>query len=348
MSETETKPLVKSNLISPQTGKAMVKIGKRGQIDVQSLEGLQRLAWAFSESDIVRECYRASQKETINRQHAANCVIACRAALTLGIDPLMFLQHTYIVPNGGAIAIDGQIAIAVLNNSPTIKGRIRFLFTGDGKDRACKASVTDAKTGESHSYTVTWKDVVMNRWNREKSQWSTQPELMFRYRSALYLARTSFPDLLMGMRTIDEQDDIDASGGLQSGDEVPQDGMDEVVAEMGTVEETDGEKAALIVKAEKRADEMFAKPAEPEPKETATETDLQDEAANVQGDEPTVAQDEEGPFDDHPELVQDYIDTASEPGTDLDALATKARANIQLSGKQLESVLAAIKKRKET
>jgi hypothetical protein len=281
------KALVHSPLISPQTGQAMVKISERGTVAVQSLEGLKRLAWMFSESDIIRDCYRASKNEVLNRQHAANCAVACRAALTLGVDPLMFLQHTYVVPKGGAIAIDGQIAIAVMNNSPTIKGRIRFTFSGEGDSRNCQAAATDADTGEIYTYTVTWKDVVLNGWNREKklrdgsgslpSQWTTQPNLMFRYRSALYLARTSFPDLLMGMRTIDEDEDMQPTG-LQSGDTLPSDGLDDLVIDMAkgptTQEELEDEATAVLnAKAEKRVDDLFPPEAD------------NDEAADVQGDD---------------------------------------------------------------
>ena len=58
------------------------------------------------------------------------------------------------------------------------------------------------------------------------------------------------------------------------------------------------------------------------------EMDLHDEAADVQGD-------------DHPELLQDFLDEITKPGADLTELESKARRHVQLSSEQLEAILKA-------
>jgi hypothetical protein len=44
--------------------------------------------------------------------------------------------------------------------------------------------------------------------DKDGSKWKTMPELMLRYRSATFFGRLYAPELLMGMRTTEEADDI--------------------------------------------------------------------------------------------------------------------------------------------
>ena len=49
-------------------------------------------------------------------------------------------------------------------------------------------------------------------WTKKNgSKWKTMPELMLSYRAATFFGRMYCPDLLMGMQTADEVEDIQAS-----------------------------------------------------------------------------------------------------------------------------------------
>jgi len=56
---------------------------------------------------------------------------------------------------------------------------------------------------------VTWAMVEAEGWaSKAGSKWKSIPDLMFRYRSAMFLARLYCPEVLLGMHSVDELHDI--------------------------------------------------------------------------------------------------------------------------------------------
>lgn len=182
--------------------KADVEIDDRGQFRPRNLAALYRLGVMYSKSSLVPDHYR-------NRPE--DCAIGIQMAMRCGVDILTFLQSSYIVH--GKPGIEAKLAIALINASGQIKGRIRWKFDGAGKTRKCTAFATDALTGETLEQTIDWAMVEAEGWSKKSgNKWSTMPDVMFQYRSAMFLARMHFPDVLMGLRTVDELEDIGASG----------------------------------------------------------------------------------------------------------------------------------------
>lgn len=234
--------------------KALVTIGRGGEIAVGTLEGLWRLGNLFAKSNMVPKCYQ---------DNAADCAIAVHCAITMGVNIMSFLQNSYIVPGSGKPSLEGKLIIAILNNSPQIKGRVRFDFCFDPK--SCTASVVDAETGETHAYCLSWETVVANGWASKSGpgaqQWTTLWELRSSYRAATYLARLYYPDLLMGMQAADEVQD--ASAGPQSGDTLPRDDLDAMIIDMVNPEADDKKEEARLARVDRlkqavaRAEKMF-------------------------------------------------------------------------------------------
>lgn len=176
-----------------------VEIDDRLNFRPKTLAQLQRLARMYAESGLVPQHYTGN---------IANCAIGVQMALRCKVDILTFLQSSYIVH--GKPGIEAKLAIAMLNASGQIKGRIRFKLEGEGKNRKCTAYATDAGSGEEVSQTVDWATVEAEGWlSKSGSKWKTMPDLMFQYRSAMFLIRVYFPDVLMGMYSLDELDDIE-------------------------------------------------------------------------------------------------------------------------------------------
>ena len=76
-------------------------------------------------------------------------------------------------------------------------------------DLTCTAYATHHKTGTLGEATVSWRMVKAEGWiAKDGSKWKTMPEMMFRYRSAMFLARLFCPEVLMGMQTTDELEDV--------------------------------------------------------------------------------------------------------------------------------------------
>lgn len=174
-------------------------------LEASDLAGLWRLAGMYSRSTIVPEQYQGKPE---------NCLIALQMASRCRMDAFAFMQSSYIVH--GRPGIEGKLVIAMLNASGKIKGRVRYVFDGDGKKKSCTAMVTDKETGEEISLKLDWATVEAEGWCLDKptksggvvkSKWNTLTDQMFRYRSATFLVRSHYPEVMMGLQTTDELDD---------------------------------------------------------------------------------------------------------------------------------------------
>lgn len=182
---------------------AEVEFDGNGRIARANMAGLYRLAQAYARSQIVPEQYRGKPDD---------CFIACQMACRLKVDPMAYMQASYVVH--GRPGLEAKLAIGLLNTSGLIRGRIQYKNSGsiEKGDRQCTAYATDAATGEIVSATVTWKMVVGEGWiSKSGSKWKTMPDVMFVYRSAAFLIRQYYPEVLSGMPFADELEDISPS-----------------------------------------------------------------------------------------------------------------------------------------
>lgn len=190
-----------------------VEFDDKGKIVKANLAGLYRLAAAYSKSRIVPEHYQSKYKPSgeLIQDATPDCFIACQMALRLGIDPLAYMQASYIVH--GKPGIEAKLATALLNTSGKIKGRLRYKFEREkGKAVACTATALDAETGDEVSATVTWEMAVAEGWTTKTgSKWKTMPDVMFQYRAATILIRLYYSEVLMGIATVEELDDLPVS-----------------------------------------------------------------------------------------------------------------------------------------
>lgn len=180
-----------------------VEYNSDGSIQSFDLEGLWRLGKLYSQTSLVPEHYRGKP---------ADCAIAVQMAQRCRVDPMAFMQSSYIVH--GRPGIETKFAVAMLNRSGLIKGPIAHdEFEHNGK-KAMRCRVVCARTGEEIiGPAVTWDMVQSENWDKprgtQKSKWQTMPEMMLRYRSSIFLIRQYFPEVLLGMMTTDELEDID-------------------------------------------------------------------------------------------------------------------------------------------
>lgn len=170
-----------------------------GRITNASMGGLWRLATLYAASKIIPDHFR---------KEAENCFIAIQMAMRCNVEPFAFLQCCYVVH--GKPGIESKLAIAMLNRSGLISDRISYELAGEGMQRQCIASATVAGTGQKVTAKVTMKMAKDEGWyDKSGSKWKTLPDLMLQYRSAMFLIRTTFPEVLMGMQTREELADIE-------------------------------------------------------------------------------------------------------------------------------------------
>jgi len=207
-SELTTKP--DASEFPVYTGDSLARNKLAFLTDGAAFGHLWRVATGYSRSALVPEAFRGKKDD---------CFIACQLAMRLNVDPFMLMQSMYIVH--GRPGFEAKLAIALLNSSGKIKGTVKTQFTGTGDDYGCRAWCIDADTGERvDGPKVDWKMVKGEGWNKDKalrngggvqkSKWNTMPDLMFVYRASAFLIRSNYPEVLMGMSTAEELEDVAA------------------------------------------------------------------------------------------------------------------------------------------
>ena len=161
----------------------------------------QREATALASSDLVPKEFRGN---------IPNCLIALNLAKRIKADPLMVLQNLDVIH--GRPAFRATFLIACLNQCGRFTP-LRYRFTGEGDDKTCVAYANDLVTGEEYEGPpVSIAMAKAEGWaTKAGSKWRTLPDLMLRYRAAAFFARTTAPEVAMGLYTSDELHDIDVT-----------------------------------------------------------------------------------------------------------------------------------------
>ncbi|MBR4832771.1 MAG: recombinase RecT [Thermoguttaceae bacterium] len=193
---------------------------------MRSYQDYYQFAQALAASRSIPEAF---QKNT------GDCLIALDLAARLGISPLTVFQHLYIV--SGKPAFSAQFCVALVNGSGKFS-RITFAEGQDGhatvktKERDgwdaqnkrykyktathsvenlyCEACFTELATGQKFSSgRIDLRFADKNGWfDKADSKWAVMPKQMLRYRAAALLIRTYAPELVLGLHTVEEAEDV--------------------------------------------------------------------------------------------------------------------------------------------
>ncbi len=168
---------------------------------IAGFEALQRMALMFTRSSIVPRSFSGEG-------NVGNAVIAMDMALRMHANPLMVMQNLYVVH--GSPAWSAKFLIATLNQSGRFSA-LRYVFQGqEGTDTwGCRACATELATGERlEGPLVTIGLARKEGWfNKPGSKWHTMPEQMLRYRAAAWFVNVYAPEIAMGLRTAEEEQD---------------------------------------------------------------------------------------------------------------------------------------------
>lgn len=217
-------------------------------LDTARFEQVWRVASMFSRSNIVPAQFQGKPE---------NCMISIAMAARMNVDPMMMLQNSYIVH--GRPGIEAKLAIALVNKSGLFTGPIQYKMggtrydaKGEGEPRSCTAYATLVSTGEKVEETVDMDMAHKMGWvSKKDSMWLRMPDQMLKYRSAMFFARLYCPEVLMGMQTIDELQEMSPQSKDISADTVdlrktaaePQDGFQEQSDSETTDQATETETA---------------------------------------------------------------------------------------------------------
>ena len=230
-----SREIIEAPVISPGFG------------SLQSFELLQRTARVLSSSTLVPAAYRSVIEKTNrygdvtesreNPSALPNAIVALNMAQRMGADPLMVMQNLYIVE--GRPSWSSQWIIAAINGCGRFSP-LRFEITDLGdktvecltfvweegangkrnrverkvpykiRDKKCVAWAIEKETGARiESPSVTVEMAVREGWyGKNGSKWQTMDEVMLRYRTASFFGKLYAPELLMGLVTVEESEDM--------------------------------------------------------------------------------------------------------------------------------------------
>lgn len=181
-----------------------------------AFEAAQRMATALSKATLVPKEYQ---------NNIPNCIIALEVACRMNASPTMVMQNLYIVH--GKPSWSSQFIISAVNSCGRFRP-LRFELTGKegAEDRNCVAwtversvempvniqTLDDAKKAKLpilESPRISIDMAKKEGWyGKNGSKWQTMPDLMLRYRSASFFGKLYAPEILMGMQTQEEAEDI--------------------------------------------------------------------------------------------------------------------------------------------
>lgn len=167
-------------------------------------EHMQRVARVF--------CASALIPDHLKKNNGADAFLALQIARERGENPVTVMQNIYFV--SGKAGWSASYMIARANKSGTFKGPIRWRSEGEGDALKVTAYARMTDDGEEVSATVSMAMAKAEGWTRN-GKYQTMGEHMLRWRSATMLVRLYCPEVLIGMQTADELEDLKAAGQLR-------------------------------------------------------------------------------------------------------------------------------------
>lgn len=212
--------------------------------DPVQFDTMQRVCKLFASSELVPDMYKVTEKNPIEKA-MANCMIAIEIAQRIGASPLMVMQN--MVPIYGKPSWSSKFLVATVNTCGRFNPlQYRFIEKGmlgvvdyvdyekewvngangkgyyknkainkqfDGKkvmDIECVAFTTAKGSDKAlESSPVSIRLAIQEGWyTKNGSKWQTMTRQMLMYRAASFWTSAYAPELSMGMKTVEEWQDI--------------------------------------------------------------------------------------------------------------------------------------------
>ena len=165
------------------------------------IEALKKHAQIVAKSGLVPEHFQ---------KHPASIYTAVGLAKSLGEDPIYVMQSIYFV--SGRPGWNSAFLLARLRRTKTIRGTVRYDIEDTEKDGiTVRAKAIDAETGdEIVGPAATMRMATDDGWVKNK-KYASMPEIMLRNRALAFLVRYQYPDILAGLPTAEELQDVQAA-----------------------------------------------------------------------------------------------------------------------------------------
>lgn len=163
----------------------------------ENFKNAMQMATQLSKSDMIPTTYKGKPE---------NCIIALELSNRLKLSPFLVMQNMYIVQ--GKPSWSSSFIISCINGSGRFTGPLKFEM--DANRTKCRAwAIEKASNAKLVGPLITMEMAQSEGWlNKNGSKWKTMPELMLRYRAAAFFGRLYCPEIINGMLTAEEAQDI--------------------------------------------------------------------------------------------------------------------------------------------
>ena len=197
MEETKNAPVQQDAALMAATQPKAVSAWTDGK----AYNRIAQMAENLAKSDLVPQNYH---------NNPGNCFLAINFANKLGMEPLTVMQNLYVVK--GKPSWSGQFCMALIKASLAFTN-VRLVYTGTKGSENRGAYVTALRTSDGSQVDGTEVTMAMAKaegWIDNK-KWRSMPEQMLGYRAAAFFARLHCPEVLLGLQTREEVEDVDAT-----------------------------------------------------------------------------------------------------------------------------------------
>lgn len=166
-------------------------------LDPKQFEHGLRVAKMFAASKLVPDVYK---------NNPADCFLVLHRAATLNVEPMYFMEHSFIVH--GKVGVDGQFCKAQLDSSGLFKEPVELVYSGSGDTRKCVARgvLHNGKTEEAEVSVALAK---AEGWWDKNPKWKNMTDQMLGYRAFSFFCKRHHPGLLGGLHLTEEIIDVE-------------------------------------------------------------------------------------------------------------------------------------------
>ena len=290
-----TEPSTEIVPATPRTGAEVAMMDRATDSWTVVLQDVADLAYKIADTDFVPKDHRG------NRGQVAAVILHGRE---LGLPPMTALASTYVVHGRPSISAEAMRAL-ILQHGHEIAVE---------ESTSARCTIRGRRAGSEQWTSVTWTldDAKRAGGLLHKDTWKSYPRQMLTARATAELARLIFPDVIHGMRALEEMDDVTPWEG-------PTTDVEQSAAPATTKVRRQPRKAVEAAPAPATEQQQDTPPADPQPAPERRRPDLPTRAARPpeNHDTPAATASEAGAEAPNP--------PASDPAPNVEAGAVKGK-----------------------
>lgn len=136
------------------------------------------------------------------RGNASDCLAVVMFSSRVEADPFAVASKTYFVND--RMAFEAQLVVALINTRAPLVGRLHYEWTGEGNSLSC--TVTGKLRGDTREKSVT--QAISSITTKNSPLWKSNPAQQLGYLTARMWGRLHTPEVLLGIYTPDELQDM--------------------------------------------------------------------------------------------------------------------------------------------